>query len=61
MNQSFQTQLILGIINFNNYSGIYSNENNIIPGTRHQEKIYFDTKAGLIAVRDSLGVLWTRG
>jgi len=43
-------------LNGNNYANLFSNENR----TFGDEKIYLDLDNGLIAVRDSLGVLWTR-
>lgn len=46
-------------LNDKDYSGIYSNENNNVNGLIFKEKVYFDLKGGLVAVRDSLGVLWT--
>ncbi len=49
------------LLNNKRYSDIYSNENRgEINGLTFKEKIYFHRENGLIAVRDSLGVLWTR-
>lgn len=48
------------ILNGTNYTELYSNENNYGNGLGRKEKVYFHPKDGLIAVRDSLGVLWTR-
>jgi len=48
-------------LNNSSYTDVYSNENNLnTPGLERKEKVYFHSKNGLIAVRDSLGVLWTR-
>ena len=52
------------VLNNSTYTGIYSNEN-LIPGVNatglnRKEKIYFDPQKGLVAVRDSLGILWTK-
>ncbi len=49
-------------ISLNNlsYSNVYSNENKEIGnGYTRKEKVYFNVEEGLIAVRDSFGVLWT--
>jgi hypothetical protein len=47
-------------LNNTTYSNVYSNENkeNVTVYTR-KEKVYFNQETGLIAVRDSLGTLWT--
>ena len=50
-------------INLNNttYSNVYSNENNEnVTGNTRKEKVYFNQEIGLIAVRDSFGMLWTK-
>ncbi len=47
-------------LNNTNYTELYSNENNNANGLVRKEKVYFHPKNGLIAVRDSLGVLWVR-
>ncbi len=47
-------------LNGQTFSDIYSNENNNSTSLFRKEKIYFDPNVGLIAVRDSLGVLWSR-
>ncbi len=47
-------------LNDTNYTELYSNENNNINGLIRKEKVYFHPKNGLIAVRDSLGSLWTK-
>ncbi len=47
-------------LNNSNYTELYSNENLNVAGLIRKEKVYFHPKNGLIAVRDSLGNLWTR-
>ena len=43
------------------YTDLYSNENREnITGYTRKEKVYFHPEDGLVGVRDSLGVLWTR-
>ena len=49
-------------ISLNNtiHSNVYSNENKEnVTGYKRKEKVYFNVDEGLIAVRDSLGELWT--
>ncbi len=50
------------LLNGKLYSNLYSNENAIIGinGLFQKERVYFHPTDGLIGVRDSLGVLWTR-
>jgi len=47
-------------LNGNVYTDIYSNENNNATSLLRNEKVYYDPNLGLVAVRDSLGVLWSR-
>jgi len=42
------------------YSNIYSNENLDVPGLVRKEKVYFHNTDGIIAIRDSTGVLWRK-
>lgn len=48
------------LLNGKEYTELYSNENNNANGLVRKEKVYFHPKNGLIAVRDSLGELWTK-
>lgn len=51
-------------LNDNDYFDIYSNEsvfmNDRVKGIERNERIYLSLQNGLIAVRDSLGILWTK-
>ena len=47
-------------LNNSNYVELYSNENLNVAGLIRKEKVYFHPQNGLVAVRDSLGTLWTR-
>lgn len=47
------------ILNGESFNEIFSNENQSLLDVERKEKVYFHTQKGLVAVRDSLGELWT--
>jgi len=47
-------------INGETFTNVYSNENLNVNGLIRKEKVYFSKALGLIAVRDSLGILWLK-
>jgi hypothetical protein len=47
-------------LNNTNFNDIYSNENNFANGLVRKERVYFNKEIGLVGIRDSVGILWTK-
>jgi hypothetical protein len=48
------------VLNDASFLDVYSNQDFSPMGLERKEKVYFSVKEGVVAVRDSIGVLWTK-